>query len=210
MTFDAVPYGVNLTAQCYEVSKQWYLKSEATAGCKGVMERGMKACLVSPAHLITAALITPITMIYDLVLATFFLLANLCTALTFDELRERLISHVYSFANSPMEAIRNLMAALCPPIAYRGEDAINFSYAAQHQGGLYGEEGEIPFAPNLGFAIQMQRFALRNPEVREAPLITENEMQENQGFLTEIAEAFRVRMEAGQRPNPGNDSEESD
>lgn len=154
MTFDKVPYGVNLSTDVYNSYKCWRQQSEGTPGCKGVFERAGKEVLVSFGHVINAALVAPIMMVYDFVMAAFFLAANVCTLFLMDELRERFVGHSYSMIMDGYEVLRNIVTALWPSAIYRAQDAINLEYLQEHMASI---QRQLP-----GAVTQLMRVAARN------------------------------------------------
>jgi hypothetical protein len=118
MAFDCMPYGTNTANNMFTSLYNFY--NDTGEGCCGCMETLAKWVVVAPAHLLSGALAVPALMVYDLVMACFFALANLCTAFTIEELRDRLCGHFTSFLTLPNRARDHLIAACFTPVVYHG------------------------------------------------------------------------------------------
>lgn len=141
--FESVPYGANLTNSIYSTFESWVADSQiqvalnelpevqkdgevnrAKCDYKGHMKVLGKSLALAPAHLLNAVAMGPAMILYDLVMSVFFLVANLCTAFIFSELRERLGGHLASTGSQVVEIFKNLFATICPPFAYRAFQSV--------------------------------------------------------------------------------------
>jgi hypothetical protein len=122
MAFECIPYGTNVSANIYIKLNQFYNHNHE--GCCGCMETVGKWILVAPAHLLTGIIAVPLLMIYDLAMTCFFTLANLCTLCMIEELRDRFCGHLFSLFSLPNDARTHVIAGLCTPIAYHGQNVI--------------------------------------------------------------------------------------
>lgn len=123
MAFECMPYGTNLSAKIYQNLNEFY--NHTGTGCCGCMETIGKWILVAPAHFLTGLIAVPLFIIYDAAMVCFFALANLFTAFTIEELRDRFTGHLYSFVMLPNDSRAHLIASLFTPIVYHGADVVH-------------------------------------------------------------------------------------
>ena len=123
MAFECMPYGLNVSQDIGYKLEEFY--TNTGEGCLGCMEKMGKWIVVAPAHLLTALIVDPALMIYDLVMALFFAAANLVTAFSIKELRDRFCGHSMSFFMTPNSMREHLIQGLFTPCAYHGAKVMN-------------------------------------------------------------------------------------
>lgn len=122
MAFGCMPYGLVTSNIITYNLKDFY--HETGTGCCGCIETVGKWMVVAPAHLLTGAIVVPLMAVYDAAMVCFFALANLFTACTIEELRDRFCGHFTSLMYMPNEMRNHLVAGCFTPIIYHGANVL--------------------------------------------------------------------------------------
>lgn len=126
-----IPFGSNLMTASRSAFKSWYESSADTHGAKGRAERAGKTLALIPAHLLVGTLQTVAMAIYDLIMGVVFAIAALFTGFKKYAINAQVLGHFGSLIQLPIQAVKNILTALAPPLAYKSSNIRELQYRYQ-------------------------------------------------------------------------------